>query len=434
MTFDERITDLGTAEAFRSMLSVMFLRPEERVGMLRRDKWEGCYEKSLKGVICDDTFSHPAKMSWSLVTRIVRHLFEERWIERGSLVLDPFGGVGVTGIACSFAGVRSVLVELEDHFVTLAEASFRLHNKTWQHLGLPRPVIVQGDSRQLLEIIGGEQAQVILTSPPYVDGCARTGGADPHPEYIRGGKVGCVLESYSLNYSSPAVVLTSPPFGEQQTGGGLAKPDAVYAPDGSRFGINHGYQGQGATLGQLAAMHPGSHEEVVHAIITSPPYSEGLSKEHTYADDSKRNKDSCRRIYTEKRIADTFYGRSEGQLGNLNAETYWESVAQVYCQCFALLPENSHMVVVIKQYVRAGKLVDLPCQTAELLEAVGFHVVHIHEAMLVSKDSQLTLDGREHRKSHKSFFRRLCEAKGAPRIDAEIVLCAARGEQKCRVT
>ena len=52
-------------------------------------------------------------------------------------------------------------------------------------------------------------------------------------------------------------------------------------------------------------------------VVASPPYAQGLGKGHTYADHAKREKDSHRRIMTEKSIADPYYGSSMGNLGNL---------------------------------------------------------------------------------------------------------------------
>ena len=56
------------------------------------------------------------------------------------------------------------------------------------------------------------------------------------------------------------------------------------------------------------------------AVAGSPPHCHGLGKEHTYADDSKRSKDGHRRIFTEKGIADPYYGQAiQRNWGNLPA-------------------------------------------------------------------------------------------------------------------
>ena len=51
-----------------------------------------------------------------------------RWLvrlvcRRGGLVLDPFAGSGTTGEACLLEGMRCVLVEREQEYVPLIEAS-----------------------------------------------------------------------------------------------------------------------------------------------------------------------------------------------------------------------------------------------------------------------------------------------------------------------
>ena len=66
-------------------------------------------------------------------------------------------------------------------------------------------------------------------------------------------------------------------------------------------------------------------------------------------------------------------------------------------------------------------------QTAQLLEHVGFQVLHYHKAMLSSPVGQAHLfDEGETRTSRKSFFRRLAEKNGAPVIDHEAVVCAVK--------
>ena len=68
-------------------------------------------------------------------------------------------------------------------------------------------------------------------------------------------------------------------------------------------------------------------------------------------------------------------------------------------------------------------------QWRQLCEAVGFITLHEHRAMLVHhKGTQHTLDGGELEMitESKSFFRRLAEKKGSPRIDYETVWCMVK--------
>ena len=107
--------------------------------------WQHCYDDSWKGLIVDESFSHPAKYAPGLIERIAAHLA----LPRGAVVVDPFGGVGLGGVVFAGRGVQWVGCELEEKFVKLALQNFKLHRKTWQGFGDPLPIIIQGDSRRL---------------------------------------------------------------------------------------------------------------------------------------------------------------------------------------------------------------------------------------------------------------------------------------------
>ena len=82
-----------------------------------------------------------------------------------------------------------------------------------------------------------------------------------------------------------------------------------------------------------------------------------------------------------------------------------------------------------KRFVRKGEIVDFPGQWRELCESVGFVTLHEHRAMLVEdRGTQIDLFGNHHTKTveRKSFFRRLAENKGSPRIDWETVHCMVK--------
>jgi hypothetical protein len=149
---------------------------------------------------------------------------------------------------------------------------------------------------------------------------------------------------------------------------------------------------------------------MVSSIVTSPPF-EGIvnTKDPKYV--------------AEKRLFGD-YGSSNGQLGNTSGDTYWSAVAEIYRQCFLALKPGGHIAVVVKSYVKAGKIVPLPEQTWKLLQHVGFEPVERVRAMLVKEDSHPGLfDGPVVKKTErKSFFRRLAERKGSPPIDFEEVL------------
>ena len=129
--------------------------------------WHGCYDDSWKGLITVESFAHPAKMARGLVVRIFDHAFEQGWLRSGDVVVDPFGGIGSTGIEAAGRGVRAFLCELEPRFQALAEKNFELHKRAWQACGDPLPVIVQGDSRRLCEVLGPVMADCVVVRQPF---------------------------------------------------------------------------------------------------------------------------------------------------------------------------------------------------------------------------------------------------------------------------
>src|SRR3990167_551163 len=118
-----------------------------------------------------------AKMVKGLVYRIVSEGLRRGLFEAGQTIVDPFFGIGSTGIACSAHGLMAFGCELEPRFVELAKANRELHRADWERLGLPVFEVVQGDSRNLASIVreaaGGQVSAV--TSPPFGDVTASWG-------------------------------------------------------------------------------------------------------------------------------------------------------------------------------------------------------------------------------------------------------------------
>jgi len=120
------------------------------------------------------------------------------------------------------------------------------------------------------------------------------------------------------------------------------------------------------------------------------------------------------------------YGNSKGQLGNTSNDTFWEASKEIVQGCHELLKPSGMAIFVCKDYIKTGKRVPFSQRWASLCESVGFKIVCWHHAMLVENYGfRLTLDGQEEeiQTSRKSFFRRLAEKNGSPRIDHEDVIC-----------
>lgn len=142
---------------------------QETVARLRAagfEVWNSCYDSNWNGLITPESFSHPAKMAHGLTERIFDYAIARGWIVPGeSVVVDPFGGIGSTGIVGASRGVKVLCCELEQKFVDLAKQNFELHRRTWEACGDPLPVIVQGDSRRLCEVLGPALADCVVEQP-----------------------------------------------------------------------------------------------------------------------------------------------------------------------------------------------------------------------------------------------------------------------------
>ena len=85
---------------------------------------------------------------------------------------------------------------------------------------------------------------------------------------------------------------------------------------------------------------------------------------------------------------------------------------------------------VVKPFVRNKKLVDLPAMTLDLMLSQGWELVTWVDAMLIAEGVQASGFPEmvpDYQKKRVSFFRRLAERKGSPRIDAETVLVVRKG-------
>ncbi len=344
------------------------------------EDWFGAYNSSLRGIIADEAFSHPAKFNYGLICRIYAHLLGRGWLQGGDLVADPFAGVGVGGIVAAANGLYWIGCELEEKFCKLAEDSFPLHREQWERMGKPYPVIVQGDSRSFSSIIR-EAVDAIVTSPPY--------GKDVEPHRAK------PMEEWR---------------GTEKWGG----PHSVVRA-----------QGYGQSEGQLGGMPEGDHGAVIDGIVTSPPYSET----HVGAEDNPYILTGGKPLGESKighLVGSDNYGTTEGQIGQADSATYWQAVSEVYQECLKALKPGGVMAVVVKAFVRKKKIVDLPSQTLELLEAIGFEPLERIRAWMTSPVTQKSLmpDIRpDYTKKRASFFRRLYEKKYPENaIDFEEVL------------
>jgi hypothetical protein len=124
------------------------------------------------------------------------------------------------------------------------------------------------------------------------------------------------------------------------------------------------------------------------------------------------------------------YGEAEGQVGNQSGDNFWMASRMILENLYAVLRENGIAVFVVKRYVKNRKIEDFPYKWARLAEASGFEVVEWARAWVIEgKGIQYNLftgEPVEKIVERKSFFRKLAEKKGSPRIDFEEVLFCRR--------
>lgn len=251
------------------------------------DQAFGKYE----GLFAKGSVAHPAKMSTRLAEYLVTHYTKE-----GETIVDPFGGVGTTGVVGALNNRNVVLNELEPRFVNfIKQTKKNVECQTLDFSPHGSITVHQGDSRKLSEILSAPLDSCV-TSPPYArvqggeKGIITNGYESTDPK-----NKGCALGSSSpRTYSvDPANIdnlpyvdaaISSPPYAETLKGSGAdaarkriaegryhgLRPDVWLSKGniaGSTFG--DGYSKDESNIGNL---------KYVDAVVTSPPYEgTGLS-------------------------------------------------------------------------------------------------------------------------------------------------------------
>ena len=243
-------------------------------------QWHGCYNGSWNGILVPDAFAHPAKFAPMLIYRILRHMLERGYIQPGDSLLDPFGGIGSGGYYAMLLGLHWTGVELEPRFVELGQRNIDKWRRDLAMLNgtLGTARLLQGDSRRLLEVVGGGMAAAV-SSPPYEGGTVHGDGNDKARHTAKGGAVGR--------------------WGSHATGE-MAQGD------------------YGSTPGQLGSMPSGSYA----AAVGSPPYSGADGEGRTTERDNRRliemgREDLVKRLATEYRGGKQYGAATPGQLGTM---------------------------------------------------------------------------------------------------------------------
>jgi SAM-dependent methyltransferase len=66
------------------------------------------------------------------------------------------------------------------------------------------------------------------------------------------------------------------------------------------------------------------------------------------------------------------YSADAENIGNQRGDAYWDSMKLVYAECLRILKPGGVMALVLKGFTREGEYIDLPAQTGQVCEALGF--------------------------------------------------------------
>lgn len=171
-------------------------------------------------------------------------------------------------------------------------------------------------------------------------------------------------------------------------------------------------------------------------LVSSPPYENSVNSGESGIDWDKakrperwtgnRNRKGCQAAADHEMK----YGDSDAQVGSKGGEDFWQAARAIVEQTYQVLSPNSHAIWVLKGFIRRKQYVDFPDQWRMLCESIGFQTLHWHRCWLVEpgevQGGLLGEGDKDYTRERKSFFRRLAEKKGSPRIDFEVVLCMLR--------
>ena len=414
-------------------------------------EWQGCYSDSWQHVITPDSFAHPAKFARGLIHRIYAHMIERGYIAAGDSVIDPFGGIAAGAYDALLFGLHWVGVELEERFCLLGNANIAKYRHDLRMLNgrLGTARLVQGDSRRLAEIVGGGVGAAV-SSPPFEDSDNRGAAAMPDGYFVRadgrpfgeGPAIRATLgdtpgQLGSMRSGDFAAAVSSPPYADAVNGQGEgpgARHDPIYH-NGDNAYKQSSANGYGQTPGNLGSMAG----EGFGAAVSSPPYEAALTgKDDTekrrqrlieqglgtgnrsFADGVVKGKSGGR---VESAVSG--YGSTPGNIGNDTGETFWSAARVIVEQTYSVLKPGGYTAWVTKRFVRNKQIVEFSDQWEALCEAVGFErVERIHALLVEDHGEQLDIFGGAvaKRTERKSFFQRLAEKKGSPRIDHEDVI------------
>ena len=215
---------------------------------------------------------HPAKMNIWLLEFLIK-----AFTKPGDTILDPMAGSGSTSVVAAIHGRNAVQVELEKKFYEWME---KARENVEKHSTLTLKGWIKnicGDARRLSELLS-KNTDVATTSPPYSEGIGHNSGDNASEEYKERlmmqrrytRQMVCEGNIAKLPHGDVDVAITSPPYSSTYVGGGNPEKRMERL-------VKAGHDPRDF-LGGKARNAVLKHYDEVDVCLTSPPYSESMTK------------------------------------------------------------------------------------------------------------------------------------------------------------
>lgn len=149
-------------------MNIMVSKDIKEKSKLTKEEWRE-YTKTVWSIANVTSQEHPAVFPEEIPMRLIK-LFTFL----GEKVLDPFAGIGTTGIVALKNGRDAICIDQNPDYTEIIkkntkklEVNPRLTRFENEGYDCPEIDIKQGDSRKLLKEIGEDSIDLIVTSPPY---------------------------------------------------------------------------------------------------------------------------------------------------------------------------------------------------------------------------------------------------------------------------
>jgi len=321
------------------------------------------------------SYVHPAKM----LPELCRHIIQ-RYTKPRDWILDPFGGIGTTLTEGIHLNRNVLLIEVEKKFCRVARDNAKLAEKQgargkWH--------IICADARQLAGLLGGTSTRhgakslgpyektspsapaAIVTSPPHV------------PLEHRCGKNDAICAQKGLiwqPYGSSKANLGALPYGCADT--------LLTSSASANTRKTGAVQSHPVSFATVAPAQAGSSMD---AIVTSPPYEDGLGYKGGEGPQATSKNNSHYKGKRQRAPLGTTYS---GQQAYFRGNTYLETMLQAYRNCYQVLKPGGYMVVVTKNFIRSKQIVPLSAHTVALCKSAGFQLFDWCIAVLAAVESE----------------------------------------------